>query len=219
MKFLSKLLVACVTMVGLGSQAFAQGAHGTQVASELATCGNGTANYVNVIMTGATNKTKRNFVSLISTPAGQGYNTSQAGVFIAGIPASGVTISQSITYRVKPLNGSVIGCLQGPFLRDIGTATAYPPYNALNAPGTLSTVSAPDADGFSTVSFTTTNGSFNSPSLTFFNLGLITTNGGSFLVTDFAIDGVIVPVDTAHHVSCPFGVLSDLNFSTYCGGP
>ncbi|MBS1955045.1 MAG: hypothetical protein JST89_12735 [Cyanobacteria bacterium SZAS-4] len=189
-----------------------------QASSQLTTCGNGTASYVNILVPKTEDRHRRKLVSSVSTPAGQGYNTSQAGIFVSGI-TGGVTTTVGISYKVKPLNGSTIGCLQGPLLRDSGTASAYGAFSALNSPGLYSTITGPDADGFYTVTFTNGPNSFNSPSITFNLLGLVATNGGSFLISDFKIGNDIVPLGTDHSVSCALGQLSDATFSTYCGGP
>lgn len=197
--------------------AFAQTTHST-VTSELQTCGNGSASYVNILVPKTEDRHRRKLVTSVTTPAGEGYNTSQAGIFVSGI-ANGITSTVGISYKVKPLNGSTIGCLQGPLLRDSGTASAYGAFSALNSPGLFSTITGPDGNGFYTVTFTNGPNSFNSPSITFNLLGLVATNGGSFLISDFKIDNTIVPLNLDQSQSCPLGTLSDVTSSTYCGGP
>lgn len=201
-------ILSLVLGVLYGTAAFAGP---NSVLSETYTCGNGTAKFV-------TRQSK--LVTLVATPAGQGYNTAQAGIFINGI-TGGVTTTVGISYKVKPLNGSTIGCLQGPLLRDVGTASAYGAFSAINSPGIFSTVTGPDANGYYTVTFTNGPGSFNSPSITFTTLGLVATNGGEFLISDFKIGNNVVPLSLNTNLKhpCALGQLSDATFSTYCGGP
>lgn len=207
------IAVAFISSFTLTSAAFAQ-----SVQSRLATCGSGTAVYTNIIVSKLEDHHRRKLVSSVQTPAGAGYNNAQAGIFVSGI-SSGITSTVGISYRVKPLNGSVIGCLQGPLLRDDGTASAYGAFTALNSPGKFSTIVGPDEDGFYTVTFTNGPDSFKSPSITFTKLGLVATNGGSFLISDFQIDNTILPLDLHTTEQCALGNLSSVTFSTYCGGP
>src|SRR5438128_2450482 len=72
------------------------------ISSQLQTCGNGSASYVNILVPKIEDHHKRKLVSSVSSPAGEGYNTSQAGIFVTGI-TGGVTTTVGISYKVKPL--------------------------------------------------------------------------------------------------------------------
>jgi hypothetical protein len=197
-----------MTLMTLGLNASAQSTPSPQ--SRLFECGDGRVHYLHTIFHG-TNQV----VSLVESVPGEGFSASQAGIFIEGI-SGGITVNQSISYRVKPLNNggkSALNCAQGPLIRNDGVSAGVP-FKALNSPAGDPTVTGPDADGYFTVTYTVT-----AQNNTFFNnLALIATNGGRFLITDFKLDGVTVPLDLKAPLLCPLGTsLTGLSPNQYCG--
>ncbi|HEY9679175.1 MAG TPA: hypothetical protein V6C76_14295 [Drouetiella sp.] len=213
------LLASFVVLSAWSSSLAAPAQQSSAVQTRLFTCGTGKAQFVNVLV--SRDGIHKNFlmVASLSSTAGQGLSASQAGLYIDGI-SSGINVHSSISYRVKPTNNaglSALNCSQGPLLRDDGSAS-YGSFKAVNSPVSQSTVSGPDSSGFYTVTYTG-NPPFSGIGLTLNNLGLVATNGGSYLVTDFAIDGQIIPINVhSSQLSCPFGDdQTGITFNEYCG--
>lgn len=141
-------------------------------------------------------------VQLLNTAGSNGgYSKVQAGIVYQGL-GTGLYIAtnpgNNISYMVKPLHGSTLNCRQGPLLRNIGTTTNGFG-DAINSPISQTTVTGPDAHGYFTVSY---NIASCAP-LIYTTLGLVVTNGGSYMIKGIAIGGVAIPYASVNRVLIP----------------